>query len=107
MAHHKREKRKSSRAGCSMCKPWKDNEFKNTHEAQSIQEKRARITDEDEIEYAEMLYTTAVLRCDKCSSLGEYCETHDAYFCSECNTWLEPKCSDPGCEFCKDRRDNE
>lgn len=68
---------------------------------------KKRITHEDEIEYAEMIYTTKVLRCNKCSSLGEYCKTHDAYYCSVCNTWLEPKCSDIDCKFCKDRRDNE
>jgi len=29
---------------------------------------------------------------------------HDAYFCENCG-WLEPKCGDPKCEFCKDRPD--
>ena len=30
MANHKRKKRKSARAGCIMCKPWKANGFKGS-----------------------------------------------------------------------------
>ena len=28
---------------------------------------------------------------------------YDAYYCSNCNVWLDPKCGDPNCVFCKDR----
>lgn len=30
-------------------------------------------------------------------------DKHDAYWCEECGEWIERKCSDPECEFCKDR----
>ena len=29
-------------------------------------------------------------------------EEYDAYYCENCG-WLEPKCSDPECEFCQNR----
>ncbi len=38
MAHHKRGKKKSSRAGCLMCKPHKGNAFKDTAGARTRQE---------------------------------------------------------------------
>lgn len=37
MAHHKRGKPKSSRSGCLMCKPWKDQAFKDQIESQRMQ----------------------------------------------------------------------
>lgn len=30
-------------------------------------------------------------------------EKYDAYYCSLCNEWLEPKCTDVECMFCKER----
>ena len=27
----------------------------------------------------------------------------DAYYCKDCNEWIDEKCFDPECEFCKDR----
>ena len=48
--NHKRKKRKSSRAGCSLCKPHKDNEFKDTYGAQTNQEKMARNDEADQME---------------------------------------------------------
>jgi len=30
-------------------------------------------------------------------------EKYDAYYDDAVNKWLEDICSDPGCEFCKDR----
>lgn len=33
----------------------------------------------------------------------QHSERHDAYFCRKCGEWLESKCKDPDCEFCKDR----
>lgn len=30
-------------------------------------------------------------------------ETYDAFFCADCNTWIESACSDPGCEVCPSR----
>ena len=33
----------------------------------------------------------------------KYVDKSDAYFCVECDAWLEIKCSDPSCRFCKGR----
>ena len=30
-------------------------------------------------------------------------ETADAYACLACDVWLEEKCTDPDCSFCKKR----
>lgn len=30
--------------------------------------------------------------CSYCEAIREYSEKWDAYFCSKCNLWLEPKC---------------
>ncbi len=41
--------------------------------------------------------------CGKC---GEQLRTdfkHQAYFCPQCKEWLTEKCSNPECEYCKDR----
>jgi len=42
-------------------------------------------------------------KCRSCVTTSLYSEEHDAYYCKECDTWNEVKCSDPDCEFCKDR----
>ncbi len=34
---------------------------------------------------------------------SEYNEKHDAYFCKECDVWLEKLCSDKACYFCTHR----
>lgn len=34
-----------------------------------------------------------------------YSDVHDAYYCVECNEWLEAKCDDPDCEDCAERPD--
>jgi hypothetical protein len=39
----------------------------------------------------------------KCGYKRKYSEEYDAYYCELCNKWLEDKCDDAGCEFCKDR----
>lgn len=33
-------------------------------------------------------------------------EKYDAYYDSDTGEWLEDKCNDPECKFCKDRPDN-
>ena len=33
----------------------------------------------------------------------KYNEKHDAYYDDEKDEWLESKCDNPDCEFCKDR----
>lgn len=30
-------------------------------------------------------------------------EKYDDYACLQCNEWLYKPCTDPGCEFCKNR----
>lgn len=34
------------------------------------------------------------------ASLVTYDTTYDAYYCPECDIWLEPLCDDQHCEFC-------
>lgn len=47
-----------------------------------------------------------IINCKKCGTKGSYSwwdDGYDAYFCKQCNEWIDSKCSDPECEFCKDR----
>lgn len=106
MGHHKRGKPKSSRSGCLMCKPHKDQAFKDTYEAQTMQEKRARDWEEDQLDYVERYQPTAIAKgklCEKCKVPSERDECFDAYYCPVCNDWLEQRCANPDCEFCSDR----
>ncbi len=41
--------------------------------------------------------------CPKCKTKGFYAVRFDAFLCMTCDTWLEPNCQDPNCEYCKDR----
>jgi hypothetical protein len=41
--------------------------------------------------------------CNVCGEELHYCSYHDSLYCAHCDEWKEPKCSDPDCEFCKDR----
>jgi hypothetical protein len=41
--------------------------------------------------------------CKKCNSQTVYSEKFDAYYCDQCNLWLEEKCIDPLCKLCKIR----
>ena len=34
-----------------------------------------------------------------------YNEEYDAYYCEEHNEWLEEKCNDKDCEFCRNSPD--
>lgn len=45
--HHKRRRPKNRRAGCLMCKPHKHQRAKDTKDAQTIQELKARIEDRE------------------------------------------------------------
>jgi radical SAM superfamily enzyme len=49
MAHHKRRRPKHSRAGCLFCKPHKSNKSKDREEAQTQQERKARISEKEQI----------------------------------------------------------
>ena len=41
---------------------------------------------------------------EKGHSVG-YADLYDAYFCHDCNEWLEERCKDPACEECAERPD--
>lgn len=41
--------------------------------------------------------------CDMCGNLTDYSEKYDSWYCPDCNIWCEVACSDPNCEYCKDR----
>ena len=41
--------------------------------------------------------------CHVCGADRMLDARYDAIFCPNCLTWLEPACTDPGCEFCADR----
>lgn len=45
--NHKRKRPRSQRNGCIMCKWFKDEKFKDTLIAQTIQEKKARIREKE------------------------------------------------------------
>jgi hypothetical protein len=40
-----------------------------------------------------------------CNDTKQYSELYDAYYCPECNIWLESKCDDPECDYCPKRPD--
>ena len=42
-------------------------------------------------------------RCTNCDRCRIYHDRFDAYFCAECNVWLEGACTDPGCQYCSNR----
>lgn len=106
--HHKRGKKKSARAGCSMCKPHKDNEFKDTYEAQTNQEKLARDDFEDQMNYVYSYGPEKELGdsrgpCPACKGKIRYAEVFDSFYCEECKEWLDSKCGDEYCHFCNSR----
>lgn len=41
--------------------------------------------------------------CKTCGSGKIRSEEYDAYYCPNCNKWLEGACSDPECSFCVER----
>lgn len=38
-----------------------------------------------------------------CAHPRSYSQKYDSYFCADCDRWVEGRCSDPDCEFCKNR----
>lgn len=42
---------------------------------------------------------------DNCNHKKVLNKQYDAFYCELCNKWLEKKCDDPNCEFCKQRPD--
>ena len=43
--------------------------------------------------------TTAIC----CQETKSYSEEHDCFYCKPCNKWLEEKCDDEECEYCRGR----
>ena len=41
--------------------------------------------------------------CEKCLERRIYSSQYDAYFCAQCNEWIEDACPDSSCEFCARR----
>lgn len=41
--------------------------------------------------------------CGNCNQKKIYHSKYDAYFCPNCNVWLEHTCSAYDCEFCRNR----
>ncbi len=39
-------------------------------------------------------------RCPICREARVYYLAYDAFFCPDCNAWLELCCDDPGCDLC-------
>ncbi|MEY2373482.1 MULTISPECIES: hypothetical protein [Lysinibacillus] len=42
-------------------------------------------------------------KCSKCNYNLVYYDDFDSYFCPNCNSWTESKCSDPTCKYCSNR----
>jgi hypothetical protein len=40
-----------------------------------------------------------------CVHPRQYSQKYDAYFCAKCDVWVESRCGDPDCEFCRGRPD--
>ena len=41
--------------------------------------------------------------CPKCNEPRIYSFDYDAFFCPQCNVWLESACKDSTCEYCRKR----
>lgn len=50
MGHHKRRRPKDRRSGCLMCKYWKSNALKDREVLQTFQERRARISEREQLD---------------------------------------------------------
>lgn len=43
------------------------------------------------------------IHADETGHQVKYAGKWDAYFCVECDAWLEVQCTDPNCGFCTER----
>ncbi len=41
--------------------------------------------------------------CPECKRPRLYTHRYDAFYCDDCDVWLEPKCSDKACAYCAGR----
>jgi len=48
-----------------------------------------------------MAHTPRIIH--NCTRPRSYSERWDAYYCKECDVWVEARCGDAECEFCRDR----
>ncbi len=39
--------------------------------------------------------------CNRCGSKIQRSLEHDAYYCASCPRWIEPRCRDPRCQYCR------
>ena len=42
-------------------------------------------------------------KCLKCNNMILYDERYDSAYCDACDKWLEEKCDDESCFYCKDK----
>lgn len=40
-----------------------------------------------------------------CTHPRQYSARYDSYYCERCDAWVEARCGDPDCEFCRGRPD--
>lgn len=41
--------------------------------------------------------------CQTCGTKRIYADDHDAFFCPQCNLWLDQACGDALCSYCSKR----
>jgi hypothetical protein len=44
--------------------------------------------------------------CPICNRPQKHSKRYDAFYCEDCNIWLEPVCGNRNCEFCANRPKN-
>lgn len=46
------------------------------------------------------------VKCQNCQVSAVYHEDFESYLCPYCNIWLDKKCGDPKCSYCRNRPDS-
>jgi predicted amidophosphoribosyltransferase len=44
--------------------------------------------------------------CNECQTKLKYNERYDSDYCENCNMWLDKRCTDAECFYCRDRPEN-
>jgi hypothetical protein len=52
-----------------------------------------------------MIPLKIIHNCPECLEKSSFSAFHDAYFCMNCDIWLDEKCSEPNCQYCNLRPD--